>query len=173
MRCNARASRPVSASRASLPLESQKKEGRVENHDNAQRRAVCVDRKPSLSICRFFSARKHGLVDAGVRVRQSDRTVFVALPGGVGTLDEIFEILALIQLERLGSAYRVPFLVMNYDNAYQGLLQFLESCIEYGSVREGEVGALWKVCRTNEDAVTYLRDFYESPESGDESSRIR
>jgi hypothetical protein len=52
----------------------------------------------------FFSARKHGLVDAGVRVKETDRTVFVALPGGVGTLDEFFEVLALIQLRRIGSA---------------------------------------------------------------------
>jgi predicted Rossmann-fold nucleotide-binding protein len=113
-------------------------------------------------LCRFFSARKHGLVDAGVRVRKSDRTAFVALPGGVGTLDEIFEILALIQLERLGSAYPVPFLVMNYDNAYRGLLGFLESCKELGTVSEGEVDGLWKMCKSNEEAMVYLKDFYAS-----------
>lgn len=111
-------------------------------------------------VRRFFSARKHGLVDAGVRLRQSDRTAFVALPGGVGTLDEMFEILALIQLERLGSAYPVPFLVMNYDNVFDGLLGFLDSCIEYGSIREGEVECLWKVCSTNEEAIAHLREFY-------------
>jgi predicted Rossmann-fold nucleotide-binding protein len=41
-------------------------------------------------------------------------------PLGVGTLDEIFEVLALLQLRRIGSAEPVPFLVMNYDGCYDG-----------------------------------------------------
>ena len=68
----------------------------------------------------FFSARKHGLVDAGVRNAPTDRTAFFALPGGVGTLDEIFAVLALVQPRRIGSAEPVPFLVMNYDGCYDG-----------------------------------------------------
>ncbi|KAJ0102829.1 hypothetical protein Patl1_04034 [Pistacia atlantica] len=72
----------------------------------------------SYLTCRFFSARKHGMVDAAVRNSSSIRTAVVSLPGGIGTLDEMFEILALIQLERIGSELPVPFLVMNYDSFY-------------------------------------------------------
>ncbi|XVF34925.1 hypothetical protein REPUB_Repub18cG0100400 [Reevesia pubescens] len=71
----------------------------------------------------FFSARKHGLVDAAVRSSNSDKTAVVALLGGVGTLDEMFEILALIQLERIGLELPVPFIVMNYDSFYSKLLR--------------------------------------------------
>ncbi|CAH1451028.1 unnamed protein product [Lactuca virosa] len=76
--------------------------------------------------CRFFSARKHGLVDAVVRSSKVEKTGVIVLPGGIGTLDEAFEILALIQLERIGSALPVPFVLMNYDSFYSKLLQFLE-----------------------------------------------
>ncbi|XP_057431312.1 cytokinin riboside 5'-monophosphate phosphoribohydrolase LOG7 isoform X1 [Lotus japonicus] len=110
--------------------------------------------------CRFFSARKHGLVDAVVRSNSSDKTAVVALPGGVGTLDELFEILALIQLERIGSKLPVPFLLMNYDSFYSKLLDFLNVCEDWGTVSKGEVASLWKVCNSNSEALAYLADFY-------------
>ncbi|XP_030528604.2 probable cytokinin riboside 5'-monophosphate phosphoribohydrolase LOGL10 [Rhodamnia argentea] len=116
--------------------------------------------------CRFFSARKHGLVDAVIRTSSSDKTAVVALPGGIGTLDEVFEILALIQLERIGSALPVPFLLMNYDSFYAKLLDFLDDCEHWGTVSKGEVGSLWKVCDSNSEALTYLSEFYDLPLQG-------
>lgn len=113
--------------------------------------------------CRFFSARKHGLVDAAVRSSSTDRTAVVALPGGVGTLDELFEILALIQLERIGSALPVPVLLLNYDSYYSKLLEFLNDCQEWGTVAPGEVASLWKVCDGNHEALEYLAEFYGVP----------
>lgn len=115
--------------------------------------------------CRFFSARKHGLVDAAVRASASDRTAVIALPGGIGTLDEIFEILTLIQLERIGSVLPVPFILMNYDSFYTKLLEFLDQCKDNGTVAEGEVQSLWKVCDNNLEALTYLAEFYDLPPS--------
>ncbi|KAF3453360.1 hypothetical protein FNV43_RR03800 [Rhamnella rubrinervis] len=113
--------------------------------------------------CRFFSARKHGLVDAVVRNSSSDRTAVVALPGGIGTLDEMFEILALIQLERIGSKHQVPFLLMNYDSFYSKLLDFLDDCENWGTLSKGELASLWKVCDTNLEALAYLAEFYSLP----------
>lgn len=110
--------------------------------------------------CRFFSARKHGLVDAAVRAVNSEKTAVVALPGGIGTLDEAFEALALIQLERIGSVLPVPFLLMNYDSFYSKLLEFIEDCESWGTVSKGEVASLWKVCNTNSEALAYLAEFY-------------
>eukprot|EP00268_Persea_americana_P040918 TRINITY_DN40731_c0_g1_i1.p1 TRINITY_DN40731_c0_g1~~TRINITY_DN40731_c0_g1_i1.p1 ORF type:complete len:305 (-),score=57.31 TRINITY_DN40731_c0_g1_i1:281-1195(-) len=115
--------------------------------------------------CRFFSARKHGLVDAAVRNSPLDRTAVVTLPGGVGTLDEAFEILALIQLQRIGSELPVPFLLMNYDSFYSNLLEFLADCEEWGTLDKGEVASLWKVCNDNFEALEYLAEFYKLPQS--------
>ncbi|CAA0815368.1 Putative lysine decarboxylase family protein [Striga hermonthica] len=114
----------------------------------------------SYLTCRFFSARKHGLVDAAVRVSESDKTAVIALPGGIGTLDEAFEILALIQLKRIGSTLPVPFLLMNYDSFYSKLLEFIEDCEGWGTVSSGELASLWKVCNTNYEALAYLAEYY-------------
>ncbi|XP_076954202.1 uncharacterized protein LOC143628514 [Bidens hawaiensis] len=111
--------------------------------------------------CRFFSARKHGLVDAAVRASNQDKTGVIVLPGGVGTLDEAFEILVLIQLERIGSALPVPFILMNYDSFYSKLLEFLDVCEDWGTVSKGEVSSLWKVCNNNSEALAYLAQFYD------------
>lgn len=113
------------------------------------------------TMCRFFSARKHGLVDAAVRTSNRDKTAVVVLPGGIGTLDEAFEILALIQLERIGSALPVPFVLMNYDGFYLKLLEFLDVCEDRGTVSKGEVSSLWKVCNSNLEALAYLAQFYD------------
>lgn len=95
-----------------------------------------------------------------MRSTGTDRTAVIVLPGGVGTLDEMFEILALIQLERIGSELPVPFLLMNYDSFYSKLLAFLDECKDRGTVFEGEVASLWKVCDNNSEALAYLADFY-------------
>lgn len=107
-------------------------------------------------------------MDAGVRNKSQDKTAFVALPGGVGTLDEIFEVLTLIQLGRIGSSKPVPFLVMNYDGFYSDLLRFLDRCGEWGTISVGELDGLWKCFSTNSEALDYLADFYEIDESNRE-----
>lgn len=103
------------------------------------------------------------MVDAVVRSGGSERTAVVALPGGIGTLDEVFEILALIQLERIGSKLPVPFLLMNYDSFYSKLLNFLDDCEDWGTLSKGELSSLWKVCDSNSEALAYLSKFYDLP----------
>ncbi|KAG0452007.1 hypothetical protein HPP92_025909 [Vanilla planifolia] len=114
--------------------------------------------------CRFISARKYGLANAVARNEPSDMTAVVAFPGGIGTLDEVFEILALIQLKRIGSELPVPFLLMNYDSFYSKLLQFMDECEKWGTVATGEVTSLLKVCNGNSEALEYLSDFYNLPQ---------
>jgi len=113
-------------------------------------------------VCaRFFSARKHGLVDAGSRVSARDRTAFFVLPGGVGTLDEMFEILALRQLKRVGADLPAPFVVMNYDGCYDGLLEFLRrDVVDYGALAPDELDPHMTVCTTNAQAIEHVRTFY-------------
>ncbi|WJX83886.1 hypothetical protein P8452_66512 [Trifolium repens] len=96
--------------------------------------------------CRFFFARKHRLVNVVVGNNSFDKTVVVAaLPGGVGTLDEVFEMVALIQLERIGSKLPIPFMLTNNDSFYSKLLDFLDDCENWGTVSKGEFASLWKL----------------------------
>ncbi|TKY46979.1 cytokinin riboside 5'-monophosphate phosphoribohydrolase LOGL5 [Spatholobus suberectus] len=85
---------------------------------------------------------------------------YVQAQGLAKEANEVFEILALIQLERIGSQLPVPFLLMNYDSFYSKLLDFLNDCEGWGTVSKGEVASFWKVCNSNSEALAYLEDFY-------------
>ena len=110
-------------------------------------------------FCQFMASRKMGLTDAGMRVKDTDRTACIALPGGIGTLDETIEILVLQQLNKLGTNYLVPVILMNYDGYWDGIMQWLDSSERFGALKRSELDGL-KVCNTNEEAVEFLADFY-------------
>lgn len=57
---------------------------------------------------------------------------FIAMPGGVGTLDEISEIMSLIRLKQL----KGPCILYNVDGYYSGLKYFLRHMLEEGFVDE-------------------------------------
>lgn len=64
--------------------------------------------------CRFLAPRKVALVDCAVRPGEADRTAYVFLPGGLGTMDELFELLTLAQLGKLGSKHPVPIILCKW-----------------------------------------------------------
>lgn len=58
---------------------------------------------------------------------------FIALPGGLGTLEEIFEMLTWQQLE----FHQKPCAFLNVSGYYNHLLQFLQHTVDEGFVRDG------------------------------------
>lgn len=47
-----------------------------------------------------------------------------------------------MQLKKLGSKFPVPLIIMNYDNFYEGLMQFILSCVRNSSVAAHELTSI-------------------------------
>ena len=105
-------------------------------------------------------ARKKGLLDAGTRHRNEEFTTFIALPGGVGTLDELFDILALMQLRKCDFNLKVPYILVNYDGCFDKLIGYFEDIENLRIVSKGEIQRLLHVCNDNNEVIEYLAKFY-------------
>ena len=83
---------------------------------------------------------------------------FIVLPGGFGTMDELFEAMTLIQTEKIA---RFPIVLVG--SAYwQGLLDWLKShMLEIESNIHPEDMNLFRVVDTAEDAVNHIIRFYD------------
>ncbi|RUO63621.1 TIGR00730 family Rossman fold protein [Pseudidiomarina insulisalsae] len=57
---------------------------------------------------------------------------FIALPGGMGTLEELFEMLTWAQL----GFHQKCCAVLNVDGYYDGLISFLEGAVSQGFIRD-------------------------------------
>ena len=82
---------------------------------------------------------------------------FVVMPGGVGTLDELFEALTLIQTQKIG---RFPIVLVGSD-FWSGLIDWIKKImLEKEKNISAEDLELFAVVDTAEDAVTHIDDFY-------------
>jgi len=82
---------------------------------------------------------------------------FIVLPGGFGTLDELFEALTLIQTEKIG---RFPIILVG-RTYWQGLLDWIKRTMgERHAYIKGEDLDLVTVVDAPEDAVAAINRFY-------------
>jgi uncharacterized protein (TIGR00730 family) len=82
---------------------------------------------------------------------------FVVLPGGFGTMDELFEALTLIQTRKIGS---FPIVLVG-TSYWSGLIQWIKDTmceVEHNVNREDL--DLFQVVDTAEEAVQIIEDFY-------------
>jgi len=109
--------------------------------------------------CRYLAPRKVALTDAGVRKTYADRTAYIFLPGGLGTMDEFFELFTLVQLGKLGTELKVPIILVNYDGFYDCLLTFIETMISQGTASANDITFI-KCVNTNDEVVSFLANYY-------------
>lgn len=82
---------------------------------------------------------------------------FIVMPGGFGTLDELFESITLIQTDKIG---RFPIIMVGRDY-WTGLVDWVQKVVleQAGNVSADDL-ALWVVVDTAEEAVDEIDKFY-------------
>ena len=82
---------------------------------------------------------------------------FVVLPGGFGTLDELFEALTLIQTEKIG---QFPIILVGSDY-WEGLLDWIKShMLQAGNIKADDLKLL-RLVDTAEEVVAHIDAFYK------------
>jgi len=75
----------------------------------------------------------------------------VALPGGVGTLEELTEAMTLKQL----GLYHGPIIILNTLNFYDSFIDFLEHMVSGNFLRYEHKG-MWEIAGTAEEVMVLL-----------------
>ena len=84
---------------------------------------------------------------------------FIVMPGGFGTLDELFESLTLIQTHKIG---RFPIVLVGKD-FWSGLIDWIEQVVrdKYFNISPDDMHLI-KVVDNADDAVKVIEDFYHT-----------
>jgi hypothetical protein len=115
-----------------------------EQHDNPY-----IDRDKNLEFDYFF-VRKVMFV----KYAQG----FVVMPGGFGTLDELFEAMTLIQTKKIG---KFPIILVGKD-FWNGLFDWVKQVLikKYGNVSPDDMDLI-KIVDSEKEVVKILNDFYK------------
>ena len=103
----------------------------------------CYDRLIDVVVTADMHQRKQIMSDMADAV--------IALPGGVGTLEELLETLTWRQL----GLVKVPVIILNTLGYYDPLLAMLRHAIDEGFMKPSH-GQLWQVAATPAEAISLL-----------------
>lgn len=96
-------------------------------------------------------------------------TAFVIMPGGLGTMDELTEVLTLIQTRKIK-----PFPVVLFDTSYwAGLIEWLRfSTLEHGFINKKDLELL-RMCDEPEEAVMIVQNWHNNQQmTGNQAIRF-
>jgi hypothetical protein len=110
-----------------------------------------IEQKPNLYLDECVNFH-HFFVRKVMLVKYS--YAFVVLPGGFGTLDEVFETVTLIQTDKIRD---FPIVLMASE-FWDPLIRFMrDTLLARGTIDEGDL-ELISVVDTSDDAVALIRD---------------
>ncbi len=87
------------------------------------------------------------------KLMEDNADAFIVVPGGIGTLEELFEIITLKQLAR----HKKPIAFYNIYNYYDKLLGFMDHCENEKFIREG-CHNLYISSDIDEKIINYIED---------------
>lgn len=85
---------------------------------------------------------------------------FIVLPGGVGTLDELFEAITLVQTEKIK---KIPIILVKTD-FWKGLIDWLKNTLLAQGMINEENLSLIQLVDTKEEVLELLGEFYRNEE---------
>ncbi|WP_196885018.1 TIGR00730 family Rossman fold protein [Aureivirga sp. CE67] len=115
-----------------------------EQHDNPY-----IDRDKNLEFDYFF-------VRKVMFVKYSQG--FVVMPGGFGTLDEVFEAITLIQTKKIGA---FPIILVD-SSFWSGMMDWVKSTLleQYGNISEKDLDLI-KIVDTEQEVLEAINEFYK------------
>ncbi len=87
------------------------------------------------------------------KIMEDSADAFVVVPGGIGTLEELFEIITLKQLAR----HKKPIAFYNVYNYYDKLMEFMDHCEYERFIREG-CHNLYIATDNDDKIIEYIED---------------
>ena len=83
---------------------------------------------------------------------------FVVLPGGVGTLDELFEALTLVQTHKIR---KIPIILVE-SSFWKGLVDWMENTLLAQGMISKDNMDLFHVVDTKEEVLSIIDKFYST-----------
>ena len=114
-----------------------------------QEREVMLDSVQDLIVTQDMHERKRKMFDAA--------QAFVALPGGIGTLEEVVEMLTWAQLGQ----HKKPILLANIDGFWDPLARLFDHMEDEAFFRQG-MGITFLTAQTTDQIVPMLREALDS-----------
>ena len=88
------------------------------------------------------------------RMMGQEANAFIALPGGFGTLEELFEITTWSQL----GIHEKPIVLLNLNGFYDDLITFINKAISNGFISENN-GKILQIASTPEEALEKIESY--------------
>lgn len=98
------------------------------------------------------------------RIMAEHADAFLALPGGIGTMEEFFEVWTWRQL----GYHNKPVGLLNMDGFYDSLLTFLNSAVSSGFMNEWQMDLI----RTGTDAPSLMKELVQAAGSAAPTLRL-
>lgn len=111
-----------------------------------------VDKELANQACDELHIVKNMHERKAMMAERSD--AFVALPGGIGTFEELFEVWTWRQL----GYHDKPIGILNVDGYYDAMLQFLQSCVGSGFMGEWQM----RLVESSSDTPALLQNLVQN-----------